>query len=61
MAVDYRLSAYFKNVRQYNRTGDKLWLEMLETHSNDAATPGGRAARRFLNTLTDKGKSVDSG
>ena len=60
MAVDNRLRTYFKNVRQYNLTGDTLWLEMLKTLSRESDAPGPRAAQRFLNSRQE-GQTVGSG
>ena len=59
MAVEYGLQGYWKNVYLWHRTGDSVWLGLLDlmTHTEDG--PGARAAARFMG-IHDKEIAVDS-
>jgi hypothetical protein len=46
--VDNRLLDYWNNAYLWHRTGDDLWLNMLELQSIAADGPGSRAASRLL-------------
>lgn len=53
--VSFVLQLYWKNTTQYHKTGDPIWLTMLDSMSKGPPGPEQRAATRFI--LSQRGRA----
>ena len=59
MAVEEGLKEYWQNAFLWHRTGDAVWLGLLDLMTHTREGPGARAAARLM-VFHDKEIAVDS-
>jgi hypothetical protein len=48
MAVNRDLQPYWNNAKLWHRTGDPVWMGLLEIMAYDLSLPSGRAAAKLV-------------